>query len=86
MPVPRVDALVPTGVAAALLLQEFPSAILETDGTVCTVVILGIGYSEVVARIRQWMTRSQIGPVLVTDGTTAEELLELTKPRRASPV
>jgi hypothetical protein len=84
MPISRVNALVPTAVAASLLLQEFPSATLETDGTLCTVVILGVGYSDAVNRIRQWMTRSQIGPVLVTDGITAEELLNETKPGRGS--
>jgi len=76
MQISRVKALVPTAVAAALVLQEFPSATLETDGTLCTVVILGVGYPDAVSRIRQLMTRSQIGPVLVTDGVTAEELLK----------
>lgn len=70
-----VKALVPTAIAAVLLSQEFPTANLDTDGTLFTVVIYGASYSDAVARIRAWMTRSHIGPVLVTDGVTAEDLL-----------
>jgi hypothetical protein len=83
MPVSSVKALVPTAVAAASLSQEFSFASLETDGTLFMVVILGVGYSDAVSRIREWMTRSQISPVLVTDGETAEELLNETKHRTA---
>jgi hypothetical protein len=83
MPVSGVKALVPTALAAALLLQEFPSAALETDGTLFTVLIFGVAYPDAVSRIREWMTRSQIGPVLVTDGETAEELLDEIKPGTA---
>ncbi len=66
-----------------MLAQEFPSATLETDGTLFTVLIFGVGYMDAVSRIREWMTRRQIGPVLVTDGETAEELLAETKPKMA---
>ena len=59
-----------------MLAQEFPSAILENDGTLFTVVIFGVGYVDAVSRIREWMTRRHIGPVLVTDGATVEELLD----------
>ena len=86
MAVSSVKALVPTAVAAALLAQEFPSATLEADGTLFTVLIFGVGYSDAVLRIREWMTRSQIGPVLVTDGETVEELLDEVKPRRTRRV
>ena len=71
-----VKALVPTAIAAALLSQEFPSASLDTDGTLFTVVIYGLGYSEAVSRIREWMRKAHVGRVLVTDGETAEDLLE----------
>ena len=57
---------------------------MEVDGTVSTVVIVGIGYSDAVARIREWMRRSHLGPVLVSDDTTAEELLTVIKPRRST--
>jgi hypothetical protein len=82
-----VRALVPTAIAAALLSQEFPSASLDTDGTLSIVVIYGLGYSEAVSRIREWMTRAHVGPVLVTDGETAEDLLEDSSrtPRHRSP-
>jgi len=86
MAVSSVKALLPTAVAAALLSQEFPSATLEADGTLFTVLIFGVGYSDAVSRIREWMTRSQIGPVLVTDGETVEELLDEVKPRRTTRV
>ena len=36
----------PTAVAAALLSQEFPSATLDEDGTLFTVMIYGLSYSE----------------------------------------
>ena len=78
-----VRALVPTAIAAALLSQEFPSASLDTDGTLFIVVIYGLGYSEAVSRIREWMSRAHVGPVLVTDGETAEDLLEEHTPRTA---
>ena len=83
MPTSKVKALMPTAVAAALLAQEFGTATLETDGTLFTVVILGVGYPDAVARIRQWMTHSQIGPVLVTDGATIEELLDERKTHKS---
>ena len=70
-----VKALVPTAAAAALLSQEFPHADLDMDGTLFTVVIYGAAYAEVVARIRAWMSRSRVGPILVTDDATTEELL-----------
>ena len=85
MPISRVNALVATAVAAASLVEEFPTASIETDGTLCTVVILGVGYSDAVNRIRQLMTRSHIGPVLVTDGITAEELLSESNGSRGTP-
>lgn len=71
-----VRALVPTAIAARLLAEEFPSASLISDGTLSTVVIYGIGYTDAASRIREWMAREQVGPVLVTDGETAEELLD----------
>ena len=86
MPISRVKALVPTAVAAAVLLQEFPSATLETDGTLWTVVILGIAYPDAVNRIRRSITRSHIGPVLVTDDATAEELLDESNASRRRPL
>ena len=76
-----VKALVPTAVAAILLSQEFPFANLDTDGTLFTVVIYGVGYSDAVTRIRAWMSTWRIGPVLVTDEQTAEELLSDFAPR-----
>ena len=76
-----VKALVPTAVAAILLSQEFPLANLDTDGTLFTVVIYGVGYSDAVTRIRAWMSTWRIGPVLVTDEQTAEELLSDFTPR-----
>ena len=82
MPVSSVKALVPTTVAAALLAKEFPGATLEMDGSLSTVIIFGVGYSDAVSQIREWMTRSQVGPVLVTDGETTEELLHGIKPRQ----
>jgi hypothetical protein len=83
MPTRVVKALVPTAIAAALLSQEFPLVSLDTDGTLFTVVIYGLSYSDAVSRIREWMTRSQFGPVLVTDGETAEDLLDESTPREA---
>jgi hypothetical protein len=77
-----VEVLVPTAVAAALLAQEFASVDMNTDGTLFTVVIYGVSYSEAVRRISAWMTSSQLGPVLVTDGETSEELLSEVTPRR----
>ena len=74
----------PTAVAAALLSQEFPAASLDRDGTLFTVMIYGLSYSEAVARIRDWMSRTHVGPVLVTDGESAEDLLgggRRTRPR-----
>jgi hypothetical protein len=54
----------PSAVAAILLSREFPLANLDTDGTLFTVVIYGASYSDTVTRIRAWMNRWQIGPVL----------------------
>ncbi len=82
MPTRVVKALVPTAVAAILLSQEFPFANLDTDGTLFTVVIYGASYSDAVTRIRAWMNTSLIGPVLVTDDETAEELLSDFSPRK----
>lgn len=76
-----VKALVPTAVAAILLSQEFPVADLDTDGTLFSVVIYGVGYSDAVTRIRAWVSTWRIGPVLVTDEQTAEELLPDFAPR-----
>jgi len=42
--------IVPTAIAAALLSQEFPLANLDTDGTLFTVVIYGVSYSDAIAR------------------------------------
>ena len=64
MPTHVVKALVPTAIAAVLLSQEFPLANLDTDGTLFTVVIYGV-------------SRSHIGPVLVTDDETSEQLLSV---------
>jgi hypothetical protein len=77
-----VKALVPTAAAAALLSQEFSHADLDMDGTLSTVVIYGAAYAEAVTRIRAWMSRSRVGPVLVTDDETTEELLTDVEPRR----
>ncbi len=77
-----VKALVPSATAATLLLQEFSSSSLDTDGTLFTVVIYGFAYSDAVSLIREWMSRSQFGPVLVTDGETAEDLLDVTAEMR----
>ena len=76
-----VKALVPTAAAASLLCQEFPLADLDIDGTLFTVVIYGATYSEAIARIQAWMSRSHVGPVLVTDDETTEELLSDVRPR-----
>ena len=65
MPAGVIRALVPTAIAAVLLSQEFPLANLDTDGTLFTVVIYGVSYSDAIARISGWMSRSHIGPVLV---------------------
>ena len=81
-----VRALVPTAAAAALLSQEFPHADLDMDGTLFTVVIYGAAYTEAVARIRAWMSRSRVGPILVTDDATTEELLtDVTSEGRGGP-
>jgi len=76
-----VRALVPTAIAAVLLSQEFPLANLDTDGTLFTVVIYGVSYADAVARISGWMSRSHIGPVLVTDDETSERLLSVPAAR-----
>lgn len=70
-----VRVLVPTEAAARWLTREFPLANLAMDGTLMTVLVYGISYADVVARIREWMNSSRIGPVLVTDDRTGEELL-----------
>jgi hypothetical protein len=80
-----VKALVPTAAAASLLSQEFPAADLVIDGTLFTVIIYAAVYSDAVARIRAWMSRTHLGPVLVTDGKTAEELLSEVPPQRSRP-
>ena len=77
MPTHVVKALVPTAVAAVLLSQEFPLANLDSDGTLFTVVIYGVSFSDAIARISGWMSRSHIGPVLVTDDETSEKLLSV---------
>ena len=77
MPTHVVKALVPTAIAAVLLSQEFPLANLDTDGTLFTVVIYGVSFSDAIARISRWMSRSHIGPVLVTDDETSEQLLSV---------
>lgn len=81
-----VKALVPTAMAATLLCQEFPLANLDTDGTLFTVVIYGATYADALTRIRAWMARAHIGPVLVTDGETGEELLFDATPRKPALV
>jgi hypothetical protein len=65
-----VKALVPTALAGVLLAQEFPSASLNADGTLFTVVISGASYADAIARIRAWVAKARLGPVLVTDGVT----------------
>ena len=82
MPTGAVTALVPTAIAAVLLSQEFAIANLDSDGTLFTVVIYGVSYSEAVARISRWMSRSHIGPVLVTDDETSERLLSVPAAHR----
>jgi hypothetical protein len=77
-----VKALLPTAVAAILLSQEFSSASLDTNGTLFTVVIHGASYADAVTRIRAWTSRWSIGPVLVTDEETSEELLADFAPSR----
>ena len=67
--------------ASVLLSQEFPGADLDANGTLFTVLIYGIAYSEVIERIKAWMKASRIGLVLVTDEETAEELLPDFAPR-----
>ena len=49
--------------------------VLAMDGTLCTVLIYGVGYADAVTRIKAWMSRSRIGPVLVTDDEMGELLL-----------
>jgi len=83
MPTTIVKALVPTEADAALLANEFAFASLDEDGTLFTVVIHGMDYPEALARIRDWTKRTQVGPVLVTDGESAEDLLERDGPREA---
>ena len=83
MPTQVVKALVPTAIAAVLLSQEFPLANLDTDGTLFTVVIYGVSYADAIARISGWMSRSHIGPVLVTDDETSEKLLSVPATHRA---
>jgi hypothetical protein len=82
LPARAVRALVPTAVAAILLAQEFPSTSLDTDGTLFTVVIYGASYPYAVERIRAWARAWRIGPVLVTDDETSEELLSDFAPLR----
>jgi hypothetical protein len=77
-----VQALVPTAAAARSLAREFPLAELDRDGTLVTVQIYGFTYSDVIARIKEWMSRSRIGPVLVTDNETGEEFLPSFAPRK----
>jgi hypothetical protein len=77
-----VRALVPTAAAARSLSREFPLADLDTDGTLITVRIYGITYSDVIARIKEWRSSSRIGPVLVTDGETGEDFLPSFAPRK----
>ena len=73
----------PTAIAAVLLSQEFGgAATVDTIGTLFTVVIYGVSYSDAIARISGWMTRSRIGPDFVTNGETAERLLSVPPARR----
>jgi hypothetical protein len=58
-----------------LLSQEFAAADLVMDGTLFTVCIYGVAYSDAVARIKAWMHVTQLGPVLVTDDEAGELLL-----------
>jgi hypothetical protein len=85
MPRGVVKALVPTATAVSLLSQEFPLADVAVDGTLFTVVIYAVTYSDAVARITAWMSRTHLGPILVTDDKTAEELLTAVRPRRSRP-
>ncbi len=85
MPRGVVKALVPTAAAASLLSQEFPVSDLVIDGTLFTVVIHAATYSDAVVRIRAWMRRTRLGPVLVTDDKAAEDLLTEVKPPRSRP-
>jgi len=77
-----VRALVPSAAAARSLSREFPIADLDRNGTFIAVVVRGITYSDVIARIKEWRNRTRIGPVLVTDGMTGEEFLPSFAPRR----
>jgi len=77
-----VRALVPTVAAARSLSREFPRADGDRDGTLVTVRIYGVSYADVIARIKDWMSRSRIGPVLVTDDKTGEVFLPSFAPRR----
>jgi hypothetical protein len=83
MPTKIVKALVPTAANAALLANEFAFASLDEDGTLFTVIIHGVDYPDALARIRDWTKRTHVGPVLVTDGESAEDLLERDGPREA---
>src|SRR5690348_670673 len=83
MPRGVVKALVPTAAAASLLSREFPVSDLVSDGSLFTVVIYAATYSDAVVRIRAWMSRTHLGPVLVTDDKTAEDLLTEVRPRRS---
>jgi hypothetical protein len=85
MPNDVVKALVPTTAAASSLSQEFSLSDLAIDGTLFWVVIHGVTYSDAVARIRAWMSRTHLGPVLVTDDKTAEDLLAEARPQRSLP-
>jgi len=73
---PIVKALLPTAADAARLADEFPTAHLDEDGTLFTVIIHGMDYREVLSRIRDWTRRTKVGPVLVTDEQSAEDLLD----------
>jgi len=77
-----VRALVPSEAAAHSLSREFPLADLDIDGTLAAVLIYEISYADVVARVKAWMNRSRIGPVLVTDDKTDEKFLPGFAPRR----
>jgi hypothetical protein len=79
---PIVKALLPTAADAARLADEFPTAHLDEDGTLFTVIIHGMDYREVLSRIRDWTRRTNVGPVLVTDEQGAEELLDSKGHRR----
>jgi hypothetical protein len=73
--------LVPTALAAVLLSREFPSSALDVDGTLFTVSVYGVAYSDVVGRVRSWMRTYRVGPALVTDDEWQEELLVEFAPR-----